>query len=290
MIEGEEATMSRLSRPAAHLSLAALLLLLAVHPWLGSVPSAHPAGSAYLFLSPNTEEQLTLDQARARLRSPAHQQFRDVAQGILDQVGSSEGRVFDALGDWTDGTENSLLVVVPRPHERRLNRGFPDEPSGARTMLEDASTLRYVAAWFGLLADQKSVLVFTPTPSGTDAVLEMDVPGVGERSPEASPSLNALRHGLDEQGIRVRTLVLREGGVRVVLYDKGQQQQASLERVARRFGGRLSSTPGVGFPLEESTRRRARSRFQEEIRRFENQALRPRFRPELCPVVVHGKF
>jgi hypothetical protein len=277
--EGEEEVMSRVSRPAAHLALAALLLLLAVHPWLGSVPSAHPPGSAYLFLSPNTEEQLTLDQARARLHSPAQLQFRRVAQGILAQVGSSEGQVFDALGDWTDGVENSLLVVLPQPTQRRT-RSLAGDPFGERTVPEDASTLRYVAAWFGLLADQKSVLVFTPG-SGTDAVLELEVPG---------KELTALRRSLDEQGILVRTLVLHNGGVRVVLFDKGQQLQAGLERVAHQFGGRLTATRGIGFPLEESTRGQARSRFQEEIRRFEKQPLRPRFRPELCPVVVHRDF
>src|SRR5262245_48075080 len=64
----------------------------------------------FLFLSANTDEDLPLEEATRRLHSPRQKEFRELAAQLLDA--SARHRVRDAMGDWSDGVENSILVTV----------------------------------------------------------------------------------------------------------------------------------------------------------------------------------
>src|SRR5262249_14274713 len=109
-------------------------------PARGSIPrrAAAVARNASLFLSPNTDDGLSLDEASRRLQSRQQRHLAQLARDILAGLGAKDVRVLDSLGDWSAGVENSMLIEIPD------TIGPP--------------TLRYAAARLGLIARQQSVL------------------------------------------------------------------------------------------------------------------------------------
>ncbi len=226
--------------PAGGLSIATATL----------APAEHQTPGAYLFVSPNTDEALALEEASGRLDSDTQNRFRHLAGDILTRIGLRRHRTLNALGDWSDGVENSILVEVsPTP---------------------DVAALRYAAAWAGLLANQKSVLLFTAGAGGADRVYHLDVPQADARR---------LRKKLDEHGIKFRTLVPLGRGHRVVVFDSGRQSRDPLDRLAAAYGIRLTETRGSGAFLGDDTRPAARRAFRRAIDEYEVQRHRPRYRP-----------
>jgi hypothetical protein len=205
---------------------------------------------AYLFLSSNTDEDLALEEARRRLSAETQSRYRHVASDILARIGLSEHETRNALGDWSDGVENSILVEIS------------NSPDRAR--------LRYAAAWFGLLANQKSVLLFRADMGGPDCVYQLDVP-------EASTP--QLRRVLDTHGIKFRTILPRGQGHRVVVFDEGRQLRVKLTRLAAFYEVRLSETMGAGAFLGDDERAAAQRAFRQVIDEYEAQPERPRYRP-----------
>jgi hypothetical protein len=246
--------MSLRTAPAGRtLALAALLASLSlagIHGYRGAAP-ARPAGEpAYLFLSPNTDEHLSLGEVERRLRAPCQGRARQLAGDILDSIGASRHRVMDAIGDWSDGAENSVLAVLPHA--------------------PDLATLRYAAVWFGLLAGQKSVLAFHPGPGGPDALLVVEVPG---------KDLLALRRALDRHAVPFRTIVPISGGHRVIVCDVGGRSRGNLEQLGKAYGARVRVSSGAGVWVGEASRAAAQVRYCELIRAYEAQPSRPRYRP-----------
>jgi hypothetical protein len=138
--------------------------------------------------------------------------------------------VHDAIGDWSDGVENSLLVVLPGPT-------CPD-------------VLRCAAAWFGLEAEQQVVLAFHPDPTGPDVLAMLDLKGwpVGQ-----------ARRLLDRHGVRDRTILPRGQGCRVVLLDEAGRHARHIDQLARLPGARVARQTGRGEVL-------VRQRYHEVIR------------------------
>jgi hypothetical protein len=242
--------MSRSVAPRCAVGLLALAVVLA--GLLVPAPHAAPAqdGSAYLFLSANTDENLSPAEALRRLRSNEQAVFRQLAGDILRQVGAARADVVDAVGDWSDGAENSLLAVVPVP--------------------PDLATLRYAAAWFGLLAGQKGVLAFRPGNGGPDGLATLDVPG---------RDLARLRQALDAHGIEARTIVPTAAGQRVVVFDEGGRWRGRLERLGRWCGVPVRVTAGTGAYVGEQSRGLARQKYRELIAAYENSPARRKYRP-----------
>jgi hypothetical protein len=205
-------------------------------PSRASAPSEQRIPRGYLFLSSNTEENLALDEASLRLDSERQKRFRRVAGEILAKIDLPRHQVLNALGDWSDGVENGLLVEVS---------GTPD-----------FAGLRYAAAWFGSLADQKSVLFFRADDQGGDGVYQLEVPRA--HTPQ-------LRKVLDEHGVRFRTLVPLGKGQRVVVFDEGRQLRANIARLAAFYGVRLSETRGTGAFLGGESRAAAQRTFRQVI-------------------------
>jgi hypothetical protein len=237
--------MSRIGLPSRIRSLLALSLILAAYV---AVP-AHPergghalVAPSYLFLSSNTDDNLSLAEASRRLSSPVQLHYHQLAGDILQRLGVLHAKVHDALGDWGDSVENSLLVVLPDAHPE---------------------TLRCAAAWFGLVAEQKAVLAFHPDPAGTHRLTVLDLP---------AHDLAAARLLLDQHGIRDRTILTHAGGCRVIVLEPGSDGSA-LRNVARASGGRLHSCLGLGECLAGPTRSQARQRYTEVLRAY--QAVRP---------------
>lgn len=101
-----------------------------------------------LAASPNVEESLSFEESVRRLQSERHQAMRaKFIQHAQEAVGVPN-RVVDVVGDWKDGSENSVLIEWDRPIA--------------------SDHLRYAAARMGLEAQQKAVVWLSGDPNGDD--------------------------------------------------------------------------------------------------------------------------
>jgi hypothetical protein len=212
-------------------------------------PPQQPAPAAFtpeepaqprLAHSENTEKELTFDQALKRIKSGNHQAFKNITTNLLTQVGLN-GHVTSAVGDWEDGAEQSLLTLLKDP--------------------TDEDTLRYVGAWYGLLGNQRAVLVFHPQRQGLDSVYTINVPDT---------NLASVRQQLSQAGIPFRTLVPQKKGTQVVIYD---EKRALRDRVAQFAGAHnadIHEALGRGEFLGDSTRAGARAAYRKLIDAYES--------------------
>jgi len=240
--------MARFLPTRAHISLLGLTLILAACVSLPRSASPQPGtnGSSYLFISPNTDDHLSVMEAARRFDSPEHRRYRTLVGDVLQELGMPAIGVHDAVGDWSDGVENSLFVVLP---------------------VADGDTLSCAAAWFGLLAQQKSVLAFHPDSSGRDVLTILDLPGY---------DLATARRLLGHHGITDRTILAHARGSRVIVVDFAGQLGESLQNAARFSQGRLTHHPGRAESLAGSTRIQARQLYTEVIRASRcSRSLRP---------------
>lgn len=204
------------------------------------------------FASPNTENDLPFQSALERLRSPAQKAFRELADHVYKQLGI-HGTPHDAIGDWSDGAENSLVHVLDNPG--------------------DANKMRYAAAWLGLLANQKSVLHFQEG-EGPDSLYEMDVP---------SKSIEAVRASLDQHGIKYRTLIPGAGTTKVMLYDQGRSLRPQVEQFAGEHNATIRESTGkgefIGDNSDQPTRSKARANYRSAIESYESSPGSSTVRP-----------
>lgn len=207
----------------------------------GRIDTVAGSRRAYLFLSANTDEGLTILDAQRRLNSDSQRRCRALAGDVLGGLGSPPHQIADALGDWSDGAENSVLVVIANPPRREA--------------------LRHALARFGLRAGQKSVLYAVAEDDGRDAVYEADVP---------EPEVAELRRILDRHGIRYRTLLPTGRGHRVVVYDEGRRLRAALERLAEHYRLRVRETAVRGEVLGGDTRDEAQRVYRRLLRAGES--------------------
>jgi hypothetical protein len=131
-------------RVRAHLVV--LLALLAFLP---------VAGQNFIFVSPNTSEQLPLAKAEAALNSPGEQRMLAAAQYVLCRLGS-HGEAKRAIGVWVGSAENSIVLQTSVA-----------EPS-----------LGYAAAWLGRFGSQRTVLAFERKAGGRDRLYRLEFPGI----------------------------------------------------------------------------------------------------------------
>ena len=141
------------------LPLLRYLLLLLVLAW-SPVISAQQAQQqqtqralSYGFVSPNTRENLKLEEAIKGMNSTEEAKLLSNAVN-LGCVVRSRIRAFRALGSWSDGAEHSVML--------RVN--------------SDVDTLRYVVSRMGRDAEQKYVIYFHPQPKGSADLYTLRLP------------------------------------------------------------------------------------------------------------------
>lgn len=193
--------------------------------------------------SSNIEQHLTFDQALQQARSGNHAQFKKLTDAVLGELGLP-AQTYTGIGDWEDGAEPSVLQVLP---------GHTDPHS-----------LRYAAAWHGLLGNQRSVLTFLPHPQGPDSTYDFTLP---------TGDLGQVRQLLSSHGVPFRTLVPDRQGTRVVIYDQGRQWRDRVAALAGQFNAPIRESTGHGDYLGSPTRAGARHLFRSIISDFE--ATRP---------------
>lgn len=193
----------------------------------------------YGFVSPNTKENLKLEDAIKGMNSPEETNL--MKQSInLGCVVRSRIRAFKSLGSWSDGAEHSVMIRVQS-----------DEP-----------TVRYVLSRLGRDAQQKSILYFHPQSTGT-----ADLYTIKPRRPLRN--LTTLAQSLERAGISFRTLVPVKSGTWIYIVDLKRELRAKVMDAARRLRARVSAEPGTGAFVGDDQSDEAKTVFDEEIRKYE---------------------
>ena len=216
------------------------LLLLLLLAWSNAVSAQQDHKSvAYGFVSPNTSENLKLEQAIKGMSSPEETELRNKAIN-LSCVVRTKIEAYRALGSWNDGAEHSVMVRVK----------------------SDEETLRYVLSRMGRDAQQKYVIYFHPQPKGS-ADLYVLRPRKGTRN------LVALTNALERAGIPFRTLVPSNGTTAIYVIDLDRDLRAKIMTAARTLRARVSQQSGNAQLFGDDERPQAKAKFEQEIKSYE---------------------
>src|SRR5262245_6813011 len=114
------------------------LLLLLVLAWSNAVSAQQDRATvAYGFVSPNTSQNLKLEQAIKGMSSTEEMELQKKAINLTCVV-RTKVEAYRALGSWNDGAEHSVMVRVKA----------------------DEATLRYLMSRMGRDARQKYIIYF----------------------------------------------------------------------------------------------------------------------------------
>lgn len=229
-------------KPLKRTAVLRTLLLLFVLAW-SSASSAQQDRKvvSYGFVSPNTSENLKLDEAIQGMTSPAEKRLRDKAIN-LSCVVRTRIRAFRALGSWSDGAEQSVMV----------------------RFTSDEDTLRYVVSRMGRDAQQKYVIYFHPEPGGP-----VDFYTLRVRS--NMRSLSALSRALERAGIPSRTVVPLNGITAIYIIDLDRNLRKKIFAAARTLRASVYSVAGRAKLFGDDVRDRAKTVFEQDIKNYESK-------------------
>lgn len=196
----------------------------------------------YGFVSPNTDENLQLDDAIKKMRSPEEakllarvQSFRCVIQSRINS--------FRALGSWSDGAEYSVMLRVK----------------------SDERTIRYLLSRLGKEARQKSVLYFHPMALGSSRIYALRV---GRRH----QNLKTIASVMEDAGLTFQTLVPGRRNTIVFIVDLKRELHAHVLEAASKLKAGWSSEVGLAeFIGDDSSAEKARTVYDQEIANYETQ-------------------
>jgi hypothetical protein len=191
------------------------------------------------FVSPNTRDNLRLQEAIQAMDSQEELDLLSRAKNlgcVVKQTITTE----PAVGSWSDGAENSILI--------RVNA--------------NEATIRYLMSRLGRDANQKAVLYFHPTRRGRAKIYVIrHINGFNFRQ---------IGNVLDESGIHFRTLVLVRHGTIVYIIDLENTLRRNVLEAARRLRYSVTSQSGnAAFIGDDSSRDKGQAVFAEEIKRYE---------------------
>jgi hypothetical protein len=195
----------------------------------------------YGFVSPNTRNDLTIDQAIKNL-------YSDEESSLIKRISDlgcrmrSRPRTARALGSWSDGAEHSVVVQV--------KAGEPQ--------------IRYLLSRLGQGAKQKSVLYFHVQTTGHDRLYIL--------RPRRLSKLTVIAKVLDREGIAFRTIVPTRRGAIVYIVDLDNQQlRTKVFAAARRLRSGVNQRVGNGeFIGDSDDAQKASKVFDDEIRSYES--------------------
>ena len=230
--------MKRLKRTAALRSL----FLLFVLGWSNAISAQQDRKVvSYGFVSPNTSQNLKLEEAIQGMNSPAEKQLRDEAVN-LSCVVRTRIRAFRALGSWSDGAEHSVMV----------------------RFTSDEDTLRYVISRMGRDAQQKYVIYFHPEPGGPVDFYTL-------RAPARGWGLAALLRALKRAEIPFSTIVPLDGSTAIYIIDLDRDLREKILGAAKILHASVSSVPGKAKLFGDDFRDRAKTVFEQDIKNYETK-------------------
>ena len=196
----------------------------------------------YGFVSPNTMENLQLKDAIRGMYSAEESQLQKRANGMSCVI-KRPINTARALGSWSDGAEQSLLL--------RVNT--------------DETTMRYLMSRLGRDANQKAVLYFHTQRDGRAAMYVI-------HPAKRLRSLSKIGQLLDASGVTFRTLVPTKQETTVYVVDTENNLGSKVRVATKRLRGRLTSQTGnASFIGDDSVREKGQNVFQQEIQQFETR-------------------
>jgi hypothetical protein len=228
--------MKSLKRIAAARSL----LLLLVLAWSSAISAQQDQKSvSYGFVSPNTAQNLKLEQAIAGMNSTEETELRKKAIN-LSCVVRTKIRAFKALGAWSDGAEHSVMV----------------------RFASDEDTLRYVVSRMGRDAQQKYVIYFHPERSGSINLYTL-------RARSNARNLRALSAALARAGIPFSTIVPLNGTTAIYIIDLEHDLREKILNAARMLRARVDYVPGIARLFGDDDRQKAKTLFDLAMKHYE---------------------
>jgi hypothetical protein len=236
-----------------------LLLLLVFAVWPISAASGQQQqqrddqrqSPGYAFVSPNTRENLTLEEAQAGLNSDEEKRLVAEAHRVACRLRESLN-VDKAVGSWTDGAEHSSIMRIHTSE----------------------SSLRYASSWLGKFARQKAILYFRQRPEGIGRMYVLYLPLKSE-SPKRQ-DMASISTELEANGVANRTLVPQRQRLLVYVVDLKNELRSKVLASARRLKARLSAIKGDGEFIGDDDRDKAQQIFDQEIVRYESAHPRVR--------------
>ena len=200
---------------------------------------------SYGFVSPNTREDLKLEEAVRNLSSAAERRLANETLHLACRV-RTRARIKRSLGNWADGAENSLVFHL----------------------YSDEATVRYALADLGRTWRQKTVLYFRVQAQGS---AHMYVLSIRRANLDLIAVVRMLTRALDESGLAYRTLVPGQRRVLIYVVDLSNELQEKVKAAARRLHARSRSFSGAGaFIGDDTDRDRAQEVFAKEIKAYES--------------------
>ena len=203
-------------------------------------------GDHWTAFSPNTDEDLTFDEAWKRLNSANQKVARSLSEDMLHAAQVQDYKLFDGVGDWEDGAENSLVYVLPKA---------------------DAQLSKYLAAWHGLVTNQKAVLHFESQGEGPDSMYQMSVP---------ISSVAEVRAKLAKFSIPFRTIIPRGDKNVVLVYDQQRGMYDNVSQFVEEVDGTVREARGrgefIGSSSRNPSRTDARRVYRDIISKYESKS------------------
>lgn len=156
------------------------------------------------FVSPNTT-QLSFPEAMRAIGSQHHKLFKEAAEQV-DAATNSYAVERSVIGAWSDGAEDSTMMVSPKI---------------------DPKMLMLNAAIKGALGRQKSVLVFSDSENGPHQLYHIQLPG---------QTMTDAHNELLKAGIEFHTLLPREHGAEAIVVDMDGSMRGKLDALADKYG------------------------------------------------------
>jgi len=189
------------------------------------------------FFSPNTQENLTFEDAWKKLNSPEQQQAISRAQFLVKSVFGT-GTVQNAIGDWADGAENSAVVTVPGHNKEALD---------------------FTMATLGKELNQKAVLSFVHDETGDDRVYSM----------HTNQDIQTVRQILQQNGVNFRTIVPEGKGATIHVFDQGGKMVDAIGKSAQALKAEgLTVIAGSGSFIGGDTREEGQKQYEQVIGRY----------------------
>ena len=196
----------------------------------------------YGFVSPNTRDNLKLEDAVRRMNSSDEVRLLRQAQS-LGCVVKNKVATMRALGSWSDGAEHSILL-----------RTNTDEP-----------TLRYLMSRLGREANQKAVIYFHPKADGPARIYVLQLLS-------RLRNFKSISNTLERAGIAFRTLVPTKSSTRVYIIDTENSLGSKVKTAAKTLRARLSSQTGnASLVGDDNDRQKGQNVFEQEIKDYESK-------------------
>jgi hypothetical protein len=220
-------------------SLLLSVLWLAV---VGNVFSQQRAES-YTFVSPNTRDNLTLDEAIRLLNSREELRLINDIQRLSRCLRLKPSMVMKTIGNSPEGAEHSALFSV----------------------FTDRQTLRYADARLGKLNRQKTVLFFRKDDAGTSRMYVL-------RLRPGKRTLASIAQTLARNGVAFSTMVPgTHQRMFIYVVDLGDELNNQIVSAARQLGALVVILKGAAeFLGDDTDREKAQQVFADEIKRFED--------------------